>query len=288
MTLLTRLLATLAALPALALALASCSAVGVLNGITPSSSFDRDKNVAYGDLDRQRMDIYRAATPRDGAPVMVFVHGGSWSEGSKDIYKFLAEGFTKEGYHVVVPNYRLYPEARYPDMVVDTGLAVQAAADLFSGRPVVLVGHSAGGYNALMAAMAPDVSGLDTCSTVAGVIALAAPTGAYPLTDAPFTTIFPDRFQGSDAPLNRVSGPLPPTMLVNGLDDTTVGPKNTRELAAKMEAAGLRVESKLYEGMNHTDAVRVLSRHFDGGSPLKSDMLGFMASLPTGPDYCAR
>ncbi len=288
MKLKTRFLATLAALPALAFALASCSAVGVLNGITPSSSFDRDKNVSYGDLDRQRMDIYRAATPRPDAPVMVFVHGGSWSEGDKNIYKFLAEGFTKEGYHVVVPNYRLYPEGRYPDMVVDTGLAARAAAELFSGQPVVLVGHSAGGYNVLMAAMAPDVSGLKTCSTVAGVISLAAPTGAYPMKDAPFTTIFPGRLEGDDAPLNRVDGPLPPMMLVNGLDDTTVGPKNAEALAAKLEAAGLRVESKLYEGMNHTDAVRVLSRHFDGGSPLKGDMLSFLAGLPTGPDYCAR
>ena len=276
----------LAALPALAMALASCSAVGVLNGITPSSSFDRDKNVAYGDLDRQRMDIYRAASPKVGAPVMVFVHGGSWSEGSKDIYKFLAEGFTKEGYDVVVPNYRLYPDARYPDMVVDTGLAASAASERFD-RPVILVGHSAGGYNALMAAMARDVSGLDTCNTVAGVVALAAPTGAYPMTNRPFTTIFPDRLQGSDAPLNRVSGPLPPVMLVNGLDDTTVGPKNTEALAAKLKAAGLRVDKRLYEGMNHTDAVRVLSRHFDGGSPLKADMLAFMDALPTGPDYCA-
>ena len=277
-------------LPAFALPLlAACSAAGVLNGITPSSTFDRTKNVSYGDHARAVMDIYRADTPRADAPGLVFVHGGSWSEGDKGIYKFLAEGFTKEGFDVVVPNYRLYPEARYPDMVVDTGRAAAAAAREL-GRDVVLIGHSAGGYNALMAAMAPDVSGLDVCATVAGLISLAAPTGAYPLTDEPFVTIFPERFGGADAPVNRVEGArLPPVMLVNGLDDTTVGPKNVEVLGDAMEARGLRVERKLYPGMNHVDAVRVLSRHFDGDSPLKGDMIRFIDALDAGrADHCAR
>ena len=268
--------------------LAACSAAGVLNGITPSSTFDRTKNVSYGDHSRAVMDIYRADSPRAGAPGLVFIHGGSWSEGDKNIYKFLAEGFTKEGFDVAVPNYRLYPEARYPDMIVDSADAVAAAARDF-GRDVVVMGHSAGGYNALMATMAPDVSGLDVCGQVAGIIALAAPTGAYPLTDEPFVTIFPQRFGGDDAPVNRVDGArLPPVMLVNGLDDTTVGPKNVEVLADALEAQGLRVERRLYEGMNHTDAVRVLSRHFDGDSPLKGDMIRFINGLDASArDHCA-
>ncbi|MEM7729810.1 MAG: alpha/beta hydrolase [Pseudomonadota bacterium] len=284
----------LSALPAFAMVLAGCSAAGVLNGLTPSSSFDRDRDVAYGPSDRQTLDIYRAATPKAGAPVLVFVHGGGWTRGSKDMYKFVAEGFTKDGYDVVVPNYRLYPEARYPEMVDDTGQAVLATSQAFPDRPLVLVGHSAGAYNVLMAAMAPDLSGVPVCDTIAGVISLAAPTGAYPMTDAPYTDIFPDRFKGEEAPLARV-GPdvgtgtvrLPPVMLVNGRDDTTVGPRNAEALAEAMDAAGARVELALYEGMNHIDPVRVLSRHFDGGSPLKADMVRFIDSLADGTNHCA-
>ena len=274
----------------LALSLSACSAVSVLNGITPSGSFDRDKDVPYGQGERAVMDIYRAEEPRAGAPVLVFIHGGSWAEGDKKIYKFLAEGFTMEGFDVVVPNYRLYPQARYPDMIKDTAAAARAASAAFGGRDVVLMGHSAGGYNVLMAAMAPDVSGLDeVCESVAGVVSLAAPTGAYPLTDEPFITIFPERFGGQDAPVNRVAGAkLPPLFLVNGLDDTTVGPKNVEVLASALEGEGLRVRSKLYPGMNHTDAVRVLSRHFDGDSPLKADIIAFVDSLDTTrDDHCA-
>ncbi len=280
----------LSALPAFAALLAGCSAAGLLNGLTPSGSFDRDKDVAYGPAERQVLDIYRASEPRADAPVIVFVHGGSWSSGDKSIYKFVAEGFTKDGFDVVVPNYRLYPEAVYPDMIVDAGLAVKSAEAAFPDRPLVLVGHSAGAYNVLMSVMAPEISDLDVCKTVSGVISLAAPTGAYPMTDAPFTTIFPDRFRGDDAPMARIGGdaPLPPLMLVNGLSDTTVGPRNAEALAEAMEAQGRPVRLELYDGMNHIDPVRRLSRHFDGGSPLKQDMLDFIGTLPDGPDYCAR
>jgi len=185
----------LSALPGFAMLLVGCSAAGVLNGITPSSSFDRDKNIAYGDEDRQTMDIYRASEPKSDTPVIVFVYGGGWTRGEKGMYKFVAEGFTKEGFDVAVPNYRLYPDSVYPDMITDTGKAVNAVADAFPGRTLVLMGHSAGGYNVLMTAMATDLSNVSAGDRNAGVISLAAPTGAYPMTDEPYTTIFPDRSQ---------------------------------------------------------------------------------------------
>ncbi|MGB3455306.1 MAG: alpha/beta hydrolase [Litorimonas sp.] len=276
----------LSALFAAAAALVGCSAASLLNGITPSSTFDRDKGLSYGALDRQTYDIYRAADPKADAPVIVFVYGGGWTDGKKGMYKFVAEGFTKEGFDVVVPDYRLYPDSVFPDMITDTGLAVQAAATAFPDRPLVLMGHSAGGYNVLMTAMAPDLSGVDVCGRVAGVVGLAAPTGAFPMTDAPYTTIFPDRFRSDDNPVARVGGALPPVMLVNGRDDTTVGDRNAVVLAEALEASGQRADLHLYDDMNHIDPVRVLSRHFDDQSPLKGDILRFIDSLPAGPDTC--
>lgn len=270
----------LSALPGLAMVLIGCTASGVLNGITPSSSFDRDKNITYGDGDRQTMDIYRAAAPKAGSPVIVFVYGGGWTRGEKGMYKFVAEGFTKDGFDVAVPDYRLYPDSVYPDMITDTGQAVNAVADAFPGRSLVLMGHSAGGYNVLMTAMAPDVSGVATCDRIAGVVSLAAPTGAYPMTDDPYTTIFPDRFMGQDAPMNRTNSELPPIMLVNGKDDTTVGYGNAVKLSKSLKASGHAVTLSIYDDMNHIDPVRVLSRHFDGGSSLKADIVAFIDSLP--------
>lgn len=266
--------------------LTGCSAAGALNAVTPSGSFDRDKDIPYGDQSRQSMDIYRAQTPKSGAPTLVFVYGGAWSRGRKGMYKFVAEGFTKDGYDVVVPDYRLYPDATYPDMIVDTGAAVQKAATLFPGRPLVLIGHSAGAYNVLMSALAPEISGVEPCEQIAGVISLSGPTGAYPLTDEPYISIFPDRFEGSDAPINRSDRPAPPLLLINGSDDTTVGPENATRMAEKFNDAGLRAEAAIYPGMNHIDPVRVLSRHFDGNSTLKSDMQTFIDGLEMSPPFC--
>ena len=269
-----------------AVALSGCSAAGLLNSITPSSSFDRDKGLFYGSEDRQTYDVYRSSNPKADAPVIVFVYGGGWTDGQKSMYKFLAEGFTKDGYDVVVPDYRLHPQSQYPMMVTDTGLAVRAAGELYPGRPLVLVGHSAGAYNVLMTAMAPEISKIDVCERVAGVISLAGPTGAYPLTEEPYITIFPERFQADDNPIGRVGAPLPPIMLVNGADDSTVGQKNATELGAKLREAGQTVDVKIYEGMNHIDPVRVLSRHFDGGSPLKKDITTFIDGLAQDRPFC--
>ncbi|GLQ19573.1 carboxylesterase [Algimonas porphyrae] len=258
----------------------------MLNGITPSSSFDRDKDIAYGELPRQTMDIYRAAEPVSDAPVIMFVYGGGWTRGSKGMYKFAAEGFTQQGYDVVVPDYRLYPDSRYPDMITDTGAAVLAAAERFPDRDLVLIGHSAGGYNVLMTALAPDLSGVDACDRIAGIISLAAPTGAYPMTDEPYLTIFPDHFKGDDAPMARTVDALPPVMLVNGREDETVGYKNASALGERLTAQGLVADVRIYDDMNHIDPVRVLSRYFDGGSTLKDDIVTFVQGLPDRSARC--
>lgn len=269
----------------------ACAPVTVLNTITPSSSFEKASNVSYGPLTRHALDIYRAENPRAKAPVLVFIHGGSWEDGSKDIYKFLAEGFTSEGFDVVVPNYRLYPEAVYPQMIEDTALSIAFAAKQFEGRPLVVMGHSAGGYNVLMAGLDKtylEKAGGDLCQSVAGIVSLSGPTGIIPLSEEPYITIFPDRFTKEDAPLNNVSDVSPPVFFGHGSDDKTVYPQNSQRLAEKIEARGGMAMVKVYEGMDHTGAVRVLSRHFDGDAPLKDDIIQFATTLPSGGDtgYC--
>lgn len=270
--------------------LSACAPVNLLNAITPSSSFSKASDISYGELDRQKMDIYAPETPKAGAPVIVFVHGGSWDSGSKDIYKFFAEGFTAQGYTVAMPNYRLYPDARFPDMIVDTTKAIKAVADRFSDQSLVVMGHSAGGYNILMSVMDPqfaDAESLEVCRRISGLVALAPPTGIIPLKEEPYITIFPDRFTGDDAPLNQVNGPLPPVMFVHGTDDKTVYPQNSEALAAKMTERGGIATVKLYPDLGHTDVIKVISRHFDDDAPIKSDILDFVEGLDkTQTDFC--
>lgn len=271
------------------LAMAACAPVTLLNTITPSGSFTKARDVSYGALARQSLDIYRSDSPRAGAPLIVFVHGGSWSEGNKDIYKFLAEGFTSEGFDVVVPNYRLYPEARFPDMVVDTAKAIAYAAQQYPDRKLVVMGHSAGAYNTLMAVMDPQflrAENMQTCERIAGLVSLAGPTGIIALGSEPYITIFPDRLVGDDAPMNNVSGPIPPVFFGHGSEDTTVYPQNSEMLAEKITARGGSAEVKIYDGMSHTGAVQVMSKFFDGKQTLKSDVINFIEALPKTGNSC--
>jgi len=161
-------------------------------------------------------------------------------------------------------------------MLEDSAKAVAHVAKQFPKRPVVIMGHSAGAYNALMIGLNKSylsAEGVNLCDRVSGIVSLAAPTGVYELKKEPLITIFPDRFQKDDAPLAYVDGPSPTLFVMNGGDDTTVGPKG---------AAGL----KIYEGINHTEAVQFLSRHFDGKATLKADIISFVEGLPKSGGFC--
>jgi len=282
-------LAALATTTTAVIALAACAPVTVLNGITPSSTFDRTKNIAFGDSERDKLDIYRAEEPKDDAPVLLFVHGGSWDSGSKDMYKFLAEGFTQSGYDIVVPNYRIYPEAKFPNFLQDNAAAVAFTAETFPDRKIVLIGHSAGAYNVLMLGLRDEFlsdAGVDRCAKIAGVVGLAAPTGIVPLESARLTEIFPDRFTADDAVLNNVTGAAPAVFLGHGESDTTVYPKNSTALAEKIIARGGEATVEIYPEQSHTDVIKVLSRHFDDNTTLKADIIQFIDGLPKMESSC--
>ena len=274
----------------LLIGLAACAPVKILNTITPSGSFDREKNISYGPIERQKLDIYRAEKPRLNAPVLMFVHGGSWDSGSKNIYKFLGQGFTAEGFDVVIPNYRLYPDAVFPVMIEDTAKAIAFTAQQFPGRELVVMGHSAGAYNALMTVMRPEFypgGASAMCSTIAGVVALAPPTGIVPLKEEPLITVFPDRFTAADAPMNNVTGAVPPVFFGHGMKDTTVFPQNSQMLAEKITARGGQARVETYADLDHIDVIKVMSRYFDGGSSLKADVIDFIDGLDTNKrNYC--
>ena len=111
--------------------------------------------VAYGSDPRQRLDVYAPATHGAALPILVFIHGGSWDSGTKDGYGFAASAYAARGFVVVVPEYRLHPDHKYPAFLRDCASAVAWARDNAraiggdAGR-IVLVGHSAGAYNAAM------------------------------------------------------------------------------------------------------------------------------------------
>ena len=107
------------------------------------------RNLAYGDSDRQVVDIFPAAAPN--APVNVYIHGGYWRAVSKDDVSALAEHFYAKGVTTVLLEYDLCPNVTLTDIVRQTrrGLAwTYSNIAEYGGDPnrFYISGSSAGGH----------------------------------------------------------------------------------------------------------------------------------------------
>ncbi|MEY3782141.1 MAG: hypothetical protein RIS97_319 [Pseudomonadota bacterium] len=114
---------------------------------------DCNLNVAYGQIDSQKLDIFPSATTDSSkaAPVLIFIHGGYWRSLDKADQSFLAPAFTQQGSCVVIPNYSLCPAVTVSDIVLQLVNAVAWVyknIEKFGGDPerITLAGHSAGGH----------------------------------------------------------------------------------------------------------------------------------------------
>ncbi|WP_298289030.1 alpha/beta hydrolase [Novosphingobium sp.] len=102
----------------------------------------------YGSHERQRLDLYRIA-PADDVPVVLFVHGGGFRVGDKAGGANVARTMAQAGFLGAAMNYRLLPDARWPQGGEDVVAAVEwlrAHAAAHGGNPmrIVLIGTSAG------------------------------------------------------------------------------------------------------------------------------------------------
>ena len=253
------------------------------------TGFSVTPGIAYGDDERQKLDIYtpRAAPPR--ATVM-FVYGGSWTSGNRALYRFLGQALAGRGYQVVVPDYRLAPVHAYPDFVEDTARAfawVKSHIAGHGGDParVILMGHSAGAYNVAMIALDPvwlAPYGLKP-SDALGVLALAGPLSFNPLNTASTKPIFqgaPDieRARPIKLAAEGAAG-APPFLLVHGTADTTVVDHNSRNFADAMNAAGGRASVTLYAGAGHLTVVTCFAWPLRWKAPCLDDADAFFTSL---------
>lgn len=229
-------------------------------------------------------DVNGAGEPAEGRPILVFFHGGSWTSGSKDGYDFLGRAFAAKGFAVVIPNYRLYPEVRYPAFLEDAAAAVawaQAHAGEIGGDAgrIVLVGHSAGGYIAAMLALdrrwleAEGVPG----EAIAAWAGLAGPYDFLPLDAAATINTFGEEEDLPDTqPVNHVDAGDPPAILLTGTDDTTVAPRHTTTLAELMRGAGLTAETRFYDGIGHLAVAAAIARPFRSWAPVLDDVATFL------------
>lgn len=120
-------------------------------------------DLPYGSGERDRLDLFRAAA---GGPLLVYIHGGYWQRGDKDMYSFVAEAFLDAGVNVAMINYTLTPACRLGDIAPQVRRCIawlwHNAADLgFDRERLSVMGHSAGGHLTAMM-MATDWPAFDS------------------------------------------------------------------------------------------------------------------------------
>lgn len=267
--------------------LSGCSALTAFNTLTPRDPADHPgRDIAYGPDPRQKLDVYTPTKPSTKpAPVLVFFYGGGWTSGRRQDYGFAGQAFASRGFVTVVPDYRLAPQHPYPDFVVDAASAVRWAHDhaaQFGGDPdrIVLAGHSAGAYLALMLALDDDfikAAGVDY-SIIKGAAGLSGPYDFYPF-DVESSRLafghYPD--PKATQPITYASRPhRPPVLLIQGENDKLVAVKNSVNLDRALKQAGNPVTMHLYPGLTHPDTVLALSVPFRGKAPILAETTDFL------------
>lgn len=258
-------------------------ALQVLDAVTPSRGYYLEAGLVYGDQPRQELDYYQATEPRPGSPLIVFFYGGSWQEGHKEGYRFVAQALAEQGYSVVVPDYRLHPEVRFPAFLEDSALAVAwVEQHLQPKHGLVLMGHSAGAHMAAMLALDEqflEVHSIDR-SRIRAWVGLSGPYDFLPLRDPALIDVFgaADGIPETQ-PVNFVDAQAPQALLVHGTSDRLVGSFNASNLAEAIAAAGLQVDLKLYSGLRHVATVSNFSVRLRGRSGVFDDVVEYLDRL---------
>jgi len=248
--------------------LGGCSPLSLVNAVSPGGPARLVSSAAYGPNPRHGLTIYRPEAGAANAPVIVFFYGGNWVAGERKDYAFVGHALAARGFVVVIPDYRLYPQVRYPDFLDDSAQALAWTSRRianYGGDPkrIFAMGHSAGAYNAAMLAL--DARWLrkqgSGPSILRGWIGMAGPYNFLPVENETTRPVFlyPNTPPDSQ-PINHVSAMAPPTLLITARNDSTVNPeRNSGALAERLRAAGVPVREVDYGGVNHTTLVATLS-----------------------------
>ncbi len=261
------------------------SAAGILNALQPRDGWELYADIAYQPGPRGLLDVYLPAVRSEApAPLVVFFYGGSWQGGAREIYRFVGASLARKGFVTVIPDYRVYPQARYPDFLADAAQAVYFARDNAgrwhaNPRHLVVMGHSAGAYIAAMLTFDKRWLGsvdLDPMRDIAGLAGLAGPYDFLPVVDPILQTIFGGADRIDTQPIRYVTHGAPPALLVAPRKDGVVSPGNTKRLAAHIRGHRSRVKEVHYPKVGHLTLIGAFAPALRFMAPVFADVSAFI------------
>lgn len=265
----------------------------MLAALTPGDIGEVSYDQPFGSHQRDRADVYRPNNMQTQAglaakPLLVFLYGGSWTNGSRATYQFAGKALADLGYVTVVPDYRLYPEVKFPGFLEDNARAIAWAAEQAESwgadpERIVLVGHSAGAYNAAM--LIADRRFLDAVGIaserIAGFVGLAGPYNFYPIINETVKPVFDHpNYPPDSQPIMLVHDGMPPSFIGAAKDDDLVDPqRNTVQLAKLLTAQGVPVTLRLYDRVGHISLIGALTGPARWLAPVLADIEQFLGNL---------
>lgn len=230
---------------------------------------------AYGTGERHRYDWFPAASPREGAPVLLFIHGGYWQALDKSFHSHMAAGANAHGLDVAVMSYDLCPQVKLA-VIVDNVIACIRHLHQRTGCRVLPFGHSAGGH--LAACMA--AANWPRIGEAADIIAAAMPvSGLFHL--APLVPTSVNKAVGMDAGEAAVLSPLTwspqvglkVTAVVGG-EEPSEYQRQTRSLVEAWGALGAITRRIVVPGANHFTVILPFA---DPSSDLTRELVALVA-----------
>jgi acetyl esterase/lipase len=245
-------------------------------------------SVRYGDHPSQLLDVWRRKDlPVEPAPVMIFVPGGAWIHGGRQLQGYaLMSSLARQGWVCLSVNYRVSPHHRWPAHITDVKTAIawaRANVDRFGGDRnfVAIAGCSAGGHLSALAGLTPNdpemqadlPEGSDT-----SVDAVVGIYGRYDWEDR--STPERDRFVDflervvvkrkidrhpeifrKASPIAQIHADAPPFLVIHGSGDSVIPVAQARSFVERLRAVSRSVVSYIElpgagHGFDMTDGAR--------------------------------
>lgn len=226
-------------------------------------------DIAYGESERQRFDLFRPHGDTRG--LVVFVHGGYWRAFDKSTWSHLAAGAIERGWAVALPSYDLAPTVSISEITRQVGLALGRAASLVEGA-VRLAGHSAGGHLVTRMICSDSPLAIEDRQRIERVVSISGLHDLRPL----LKTRMNDDFQMSPAEATAESpalrDPCENVQLVCwvGADERPEFIRQAALLANIWTGFGIQASLHAAEGQHHFDVIDGLA---DPQSPLCAALL---------------
>jgi len=225
---------------------------------------------AYGVAAIEGVDIYR--TQIENAPVVVFIHGGAWQNGTAADHAYGAEAIVRAGAHFVVPDFYAVQDAGgslFPmvDQVRRAIAWVCRNAPSFGGNPkrIYVVGRSSGSHLAGCAAITDWKAMFDLpADTVKGYV---LQSGMYDLRGPRLSkrgayVKFTDEMEEQLSPQRHIGCISVPIVLIYGDNETPEFQRQSRDFAAALHQMGKSVELILAKGYNHFELAETLANPY--------------------------